>query len=78
MKQCANCGNGYYRRNRLQLWTSRNPGKRDGWTQADVRLCLTCSPQEQTSHLMTVASVKITKQGVVRPFKRGAQRLYLH
>jgi hypothetical protein len=58
-KICDRCGKTYWRSNRLRLWTTTNPGKRDGWAKDDVRLCTGCMAQSQARQAAHVVSARI-------------------
>jgi hypothetical protein len=65
-RACTNCGKWYYRRNKIEMWVTRNPGHRTGWEKIDERLCLECSDNKQTRRIVAVLAV--------RPVARGRKR----
>lgn len=63
-RECDLCGDPYLRVNRVRVWTTRNPGHRDGWELTDVRACIRCAPVAQVQRAVRIISV--------RPVRRSA------
>ena len=65
-RACTSCRKWYYRVNKMDLWTGRNPGHRVGWYKQEVRLCVECCTKQMASRVITVAHVRVVegpKQG---------------
>ena len=78
-KRCAKCGKPYYRRNKTELWTGRNPGHRDGWVKTESKLCLACLSPEQVTRMLLVADLRIGEPAkarvrAARPRERARER----
>lgn len=56
---CVSCGQRYYRRNIIEVWTVRNEGSRAGWVKRRIRQCLTCQPVTRSVALLRVAHVAV-------------------
>jgi len=65
VKICSKCGKTYYRRNRLEMWTGRNPGHRTGWIKQEVRLCNDCLPSVEAQRMLVRVNLRITKGGKI-------------
>ena len=64
--RCSQCGKPYYRRNMMEAWTIRNPGKRIGWHKDIVKVCLACMDQRQAQGIIEIADVQFSRKEVVR------------
>lgn len=58
-RECMRCGKTYLRRDRIEVWTARNPGHRAGWSKSLVLVCLTCAPAQQSRRILMLASVRL-------------------
>lgn len=65
-RRCSSCGNSYFRRNRIEVWTGRNPGKRLGWHKDIASVCLKCQDVEESSRIIGIADVQFKKNEVAR------------
>ena len=65
MKICEKCGNTYYRRNRLEMWTGRNPGHRTGWFKTEIKVCNPCMPAMEAQRIGVRAGLRFTKTGKI-------------
>ena len=70
-KECEKCGHPYYRRNKIEVWTGQNPGKRSGWLKEELKICNTCMPQMAAQRLLVRMDIRITKAGKVIRISRG-------
>jgi hypothetical protein len=59
MRECARCGKTYLRRDRIEVWTSRNPGHRTGWRKEIVKVCLQCASAQQSRRILMLVSVRL-------------------
>lgn len=57
-KECAQCGEPYYRRNLTEVWVERNPGHRTGWSKRLVRLCMSCMDVATARRVLMITGVK--------------------
>ena len=64
-KICEKCGFPYYRRNKMEIWTGRNPGHRLGWNKQEIKVCNTCLPQIDAQRMLVRMDLRITKTGKV-------------
>lgn len=60
---CEKCGRPYYRRNKLEFWTGRNPGHRLGWLKQEIRVCNACLPSIQAQKVLAGMDIRMTKTG---------------
>ena len=56
---CSSCGKSYHRRNRLEVWTGRNPGSRTGWLKEEIKLCLACMNVKTSERVLVLAHVQV-------------------
>lgn len=68
--RCTRCGNPYRRRDKVEVWSKRNPGHRDGWQKEEARLCMDCSSMKVAQRVMVVANIA----AVPTSQRRHAQR----
>ena len=68
-KQCSQCGKPYYRRNLIEVWTGRNPGKRLGWGKEIAKVCLNCQDVQESARIIGIADVQFAVKTVVRKKK---------
>jgi hypothetical protein len=59
MRECMRCGRWYHRRDRIEVWTTRNPGHRTGWVKQSLRVCLQCAPVQQSRRVLMLVSVRL-------------------
>ncbi len=62
MRECTSCSRTYWRRNKFELWTKRNPGSRGGWYKEESKLCMDCLKIPQMNRMMMVANVRFGKK----------------
>lgn len=53
--RCTECGEHYYRRDRVEIWYVRNPGHRIGWEKVIQSLCLSCSTTKRAQQILFLA-----------------------
>ena len=58
---CHICHDPYWRRNRIEVWTSQNPGHRTGWLKTIVNVCTRCAPEYQARRLAITAVARFRK-----------------
>jgi hypothetical protein len=63
-RDCHRCGQWYLRRDQLEVWSTRNPGHRDGWKKSIVKVCMHCATEQQSRRLLMLASVKLGGQAM--------------
>ena len=54
---CDRCGKTYHRRNRVESWSSQNPGHSNGWTKVILKICTRCADENTSRRILLVASV---------------------
>lgn len=65
-RKCSVCGKKYFRRNTMEQWTGRNPGRRYGWCKEIVKVCLECQTMSDSSKAIGLVSVQFKKTEVRR------------
>lgn len=69
-RSCSRCGEGYFRRNRMEVWTGWAPGKRLGWHKDIVAICLKCQDLKESMELIEIADIRYSKKEIARPKKK--------
>lgn len=59
MRECMRCGKTYHRRDQIEVWATRNPGHRIGWSKQIIKVCLRCAPVAQSRRLLMLVSVRL-------------------
>lgn len=75
-RRCSQCGKPYFRRNRAEVWTSRNPGKKYGWVKEEARVCLACMDIKDSVRMLGVADVQFSRKIVKLPPKRKVEAVH--
>ena len=63
-RRCQSCGAPYLRRNLVEVWVVRAPGRREGWVKQLIRQCLRCQPEARSMQLLRVMQVRVTVAGL--------------
>jgi hypothetical protein len=69
---CTGCGGPYWRANRVRLWTTQNPGHRDGWQKVDDVYCTNCVPATLATRILGVTQIRIVNVPRARRRRRRA------
>ena len=56
--RCDGCGQRYFRRDAIEVWDTRAPGRRLGWHKTRIKLCMVCSQQKTSMRILSIVAVK--------------------
>jgi len=60
-RRCSQCGQGYFRRNLAEVWTTRNLGRRYGWHKEIAKVCIKCQDENESKRILTICDVQFSK-----------------
>ena len=63
-RKCDRCGNTYFRRNRMEAWTSRSVGHRRGWQKETIKVCIKCMDVKEARRIISIVQIGVGRMRV--------------
>lgn len=65
-RKCSHCNGPYFRRNKMEMWTGWNEGKRYGWHKDIAVVCLKCTSEQESKRIIGIADIQFGRLVKVR------------